>query len=145
MSSTISAHVYMRGVFIEVKKNMNSCPNCGRTLAYPLSHCRGGHCPFCSYKPADYDERDRAEPREPPDIARIRKQMESLGLPDADIERLIGQAKEAKEKYSRACPRCGNMVDMRKRDDIRFHNDRLCTPRQSQRGDPTRLGKSSNE
>src|SRR5437667_7402543 len=107
---------------------MNSCPNCGRTLACPLSHCRGGQCPFCSYKPGDHEKRARAEPREPPDLRRIRKQLHGLGLSDAGIERFMALAKEAKEKYSRRCPRCGNMVDMRKRDDIRFHNDRLCMP-----------------
>ncbi len=138
---------------------MNSCPNCGRTLACPLSHCRGGQCPFCSYKAGDHEKHARAE-REPPDLRRIREQLQSLGLSDADIKRFIALAKEAKKcfrgslsdadikrfialakeaKYFRRCPLCGNMFDMRKRDDIRFHNDRLCTPRQSQRSDSTRL------
>jgi ribosomal protein S27AE len=60
----------------------------------------------------------------------MRKQLQSLSLFDADIERAMAQAKELKEekeKYSRRCPRCGNMVDMRKRDDIRFHNGQLTT------------------
>src|SRR5205823_4899946 len=29
------------------------CPNCGRSLAYPVSQCQGGRCPFCGYKPAN--------------------------------------------------------------------------------------------
>ncbi len=47
------------------------CPNCGRQLAYPLSQCRGGRCPFCHYKPGDLDLHvNRRKPREPRDVPR---------------------------------------------------------------------------
>ena len=39
---------------------MSSCPKCGRTLAYPLSDCRDGRCPFCYYKP-DSDLADASD------------------------------------------------------------------------------------
>jgi len=26
------------------------CPKCQRSLAYPVSQCKGGCCPFCGYK-----------------------------------------------------------------------------------------------
>ena len=53
---------------------MNSCPNCGRRLGYPLSDCQGGRCPFCGYKPGDHDEhvRERGKPRVPRDVPRYR-------------------------------------------------------------------------
>lgn len=34
-----------------VKHYNDMCPKCHSYLAYPLSHCKGGRCPRCGYKP----------------------------------------------------------------------------------------------
>jgi DNA-directed RNA polymerase subunit M/transcription elongation factor TFIIS len=70
---------------------MNSCPNCGKMLAYPLSDCRGGQCPFCGYKP----QRTSRNQRETRKRVAIRKKMRSLGLSDAQIDAVIRVYNEA--------------------------------------------------
>ena len=55
---------------------MNTCPNCGRYLAYPLSGCKGGRRPFCGYKPGDYDEAQKDARKEE---AKERKESPWIG------------------------------------------------------------------
>src|SRR5207249_9890773 len=67
---------------------MHQCPNCGVTLGFPLSHCHGGRCPKCHYKPGDHDKTKWV--REPRYLVEVEKALRAAGFTD---EKFIKEAK----------------------------------------------------
>ena len=74
------------------------CPNCERALGKPLSHRRGGQCPFCDYKLGDADLRARADAPEARRFAKFRKRLKSVGVSDEKIEEIWNMTEQAQKQ-----------------------------------------------